>query len=289
MKYVSTILSAIVLIQLSCGPQKPKEGMTVGHAVIGTSDAVFDLAWQVSKDFQTGSPGAFVDIVRGLNGEWVDSLLNERTEQIFLDRRLTPAETLAFHNAKLRLYTYDVALYPVYLLVPNSNSVSIIDSASFRSVLTGAITNWRQLGGADETIALYMPPPGEGAWTSIMNYYGHLDSIEAVVCSTARQMIEKATSDPGALLVYSKPYQDLPYKRLSFQRVGMDIPANPKTIAEEPLYPFRLDITYVTTRNKSDVAAGYLTYATSNTGQRGIMNAGYRPASVPVRVVQMKG
>ena len=164
-----------------------------------------------------------------------------------------------------------------------------MDSASFRDVLTGRITNWKQLGGKDVRVTLYIPRPGEGAWNSIVTYYGHLDSVEAVVCSTFAQMVNLAASDSGALLVYAKPYEDLPFKRLVFRRVGMDIPANPKTIAEEPLYPFRLNITYVTTRNKADVAAGYLTSAMSNLGQRGVMNAGYRPASVPVRVVQMKG
>ena len=138
-------------------------------------------------------------------------------------------------------------------------------------------------------LTLYLPPPGEGAWNSVMNYYGHLDSVSAEVCSTASRMAELGVIDPGALMVYSKPYENLPFKRLVFHRIGTDIQANPKTIAEQPIYPFRLDVTYVTTHLKTDVAAGYLTYTTSNIGQRGIMNAGYRPAAVPVRVVQMKG
>ncbi len=282
-------MALLVALTAGCGPDKPKTGMTAGHAIIGTSDAIFDLGWQISRDFQTGNQAAFVDIVRELNSMLVDSLLNERTEQIFLDRALTPAETLAFHNARLKLYRYDIALFPVYLLVPKTNPVTVIDSASFRGVLTGVITNWRALGGQDESITLYLPPPGEGAWNSIMNYYGRLDSVSAMVCSTAAQMVELSKADSGALLVFAKPYQALPFNRLVFRRVGMDIPANAKTIAEEPLYPFRLDVTYVTTRNKTDVAAGYLTYAMSNLGQRGIMNAGYRPASVPVRVVKMRG
>ena len=279
----------MVMAAMGCGPHTPRETMTAGHVIIGASDAVYELAWQISKDFQAGNPGAFVDIVRGDNPTLVDSLLNERTEQIFLDRVLTPAETLAFHQADLKLHQYALALYPVYLLVQKSNPVEVIDSANFRAVLMGQVKNWSQLGGMDLPLTLFAPRPGEGAWNSIIRYYGRLDSVEAVICSTFAEMTELATADSGALLVYAKPYQSLPFKRLMFRRVGMDIPANPKTIAEEPVYPFRLDVTYVTTRNKADVAAGYLTFAASNLGQRGIMNAGYRPMAVPVRVVQMKG
>jgi ABC-type sulfate transport system substrate-binding protein len=80
----------------------------------------------------------------------------------------------------------------------------------------------------------------------------------------------------------------LPYRKLRFRNGAEEVTANVKQILEYPRYPFRLDITYVTTKQKSDVAAGFLTYAVSNLGQQRVMNLGYRPASVPVRVVRMK-
>jgi ABC-type sulfate transport system substrate-binding protein len=46
-------------------------------------------------------------------------------------------------------------------------------------------------------------------------------------------------------------------------------------------------LTYATTRNKVDGAAGFLTFLMSNTGQREYMNLGYRPAAVPVRIVRL--
>ena len=49
-----------------------------------------------------------------------------------------------------------------------------------------------------------------------MQYFGRLDSVDARICSTATQMLELAKEDEGALLVYSLPYEDLPYKRLTF-------------------------------------------------------------------------
>jgi ABC-type sulfate transport system substrate-binding protein len=57
---------------------------------------------------------------------------------------------------------------------------------------------------------------------------------------------------------------------------------------ESPRWPFMTTFTYVTTHMKSDVAAGYLTFLVSNDGQKIVMNQGYRPASVPVRIIQMK-
>jgi hypothetical protein len=267
----------------------PEESMTAGHAIIGTSDAIFHLAWKLSSAFQAGTPAAFVDIVRNDNTSLVDSLLNERTEEIFLDRALDRAESLAIIKADLKLFTYTIASYPVYLLVSKDNPVISLDSIGLRNALTGVIKNWKELGGEDMTLTPYLPLPGEGAWESLMQYFGRLDSVDAKICSTATQMIERSKDDAGALLVYSLPIDDVPQKkRLSFERGGFQIPANVETIWEAPVYPFRLNITYVTTRNKLDVAAGYLTFAMGNVGQREAMRLGYRPAAVPVRIVKMR-
>ncbi|MBU0508985.1 substrate-binding domain-containing protein [bacterium] len=279
-----------MIMVLGCGPSKPKETMTAGHVRIGASDAVFDLAWFLSREFQAGNRAAFIDIVRRANRDLVDSLLNGDAEEIFLDRTLTPAETLALRRTGHRLYSYPVAYYPVFLLVDTALKVESVDSAELRGILTGRVVNWRELGGPDLPINVYLPLPGEGAIQSIVDYFGGLDSLQAAaVCSTSSILLDSAEGDAGALILYTQPITHLPYQPLRFRRGDEAIRPNVKTILEENGYPFRLNITYVTTHMKTDVAAGYLTFVVGNLGQRRIMDAfKYRPASVPVRVIQMK-
>ena len=283
------IVTSVSLLSLGCRSRAPQESMTAGHAVIGASEAVYKLAWKLSSAFQTGNPAAFIDVVRNRNLALVDSLLNERAEEIFLDRTLLPAETLAIRQAGLRLYTYPVAYHPVYLLVAKDNPVESIDSLGLRRILTGAVSNWQQVGGDDRTLTFYTPPPGEGAFQALVDYFGWLDSVAAVPCSTSEAMLQLAGEDEGALLLWQLPLEEVHFKRLSFRRADMLIPPNAETIIEEPRYPFRLNITYVTTHNKADVAAGYLTFCVGNTGQREVMRLGYRPAAVPVRIIRLKG
>ncbi|MFZ5434656.1 MAG: substrate-binding domain-containing protein [Calditrichota bacterium] len=290
MKRTLVAILLITMVLAGCGKKKPQESMTAGHARIGAADAVFEVAWFLSREFQAGNQAAFIDIFRDTDQNLVNSLLNKESEEVFLDRALTPAETLALDNAGLKRYSYPIAYYPVYWIVDMTNPVSVIDSAHLRGVLTGKITNWRELGGADLPINVYLPLPGEGAMQSLVDFFGVLDSLQAAaICSTMSAMLDSARGDDGALLLYSKPIIELPYKALWFQRGEEQVRPNVKTILDEVSYPFRLDITYVTTHNKMDVAAGYLTFAVGNLGQRRIMDAlKYRPASVPVRVVKMK-
>ncbi|RPH96353.1 hypothetical protein EHM69_01425 [candidate division KSB1 bacterium] len=287
--WLSVFVLVVCLVSIiGCGAPPPRSTMTSGKAVIGVSEAAYFPAWKLAVAFQATNPKASISFQSRTNRQLVDSLLNERVEEIFLDRALVKAESLAFQRAGLKLYTYPVAFYPVFLLAAEGNPVSSLDSTKLREILTGTIRNWLALGGDDQSITPYLPLPGEGAFQTIVQYYGELDSMSVRICSTYAQMLDLAKDDEGALLVYSMPIENLPFKRLAFGRAGYDIPANVKTIFEEPVYPFRLDITYVTTHNKDDVAAGYLTYAVSNTGQREAMRLGYRPAAVPVRVVRMR-
>jgi len=174
-------------------------------------------------------------------------------------------------------------------LTPESLRVTDLDSTGLKRILEGTATSWKEFGAEDIPITLYAPLPGEGAWNSLLDYYGQLDSIAAVICSTNTRMLELAADDPGALLIYSKKVADAAgYKKLRWATGELRVPANAKTILESPRWPFMTTFTYATTRMKSDVAAGYLTFIVSNDGQKMVMKEGYRPASVPVRVVQLK-
>jgi hypothetical protein len=291
LRYVILLLLA-ALLAYGCGGGKgkrPQGSLTAGHVLIGAADGARDVAGLLARGFEAQYDDAFVDIYRLPSRQLVDSLLSERTVQIFLDRKPLPAETAAFAQAKLKLYTYPVAYYPVYLLVPKSNPRTSMDSATFRDILTGKISNWKSLGGDNLPLTLYLPLPGEGAWQSLMAYYGTLDSVTAVACPTMTAMLDSAKDRPGALLVYAQPFDEAVYRNLDFERDGNRIDANVKTILDSPAYPFHLTLTYVTTHQTEDVAAGYLTYSTGNLGQRLLMEQlKYRPAAVPVRVVFKK-
>jgi hypothetical protein len=278
-----------VAVFLGCRPQTPEPSYTRGTALIGISDAAYEIAAYVAQQYQSIHNSAYVSVYRNDTRSLLDSLINDRAEEILIDRTLSLAETLAFAERQLKLWIYPVAYYPVFLLVDTSLDVTEIDSSGLRKVLTGEATNWKVLGGPDESVTPYIPLPGTGAWTSLMGYYGELDSITAVACSTDAKMLELSANDRGALLVFSHDISELPgYRKLRWARGELRIPANVKTILEQPRYPFMLQYTYVTTHNKIDVASGYLTFIVGNDGQKMVMKEGYRPASVPVRVIQLK-
>lgn len=287
---MNRLLPALLLLLglVACrGSGEPEESMTAGHLVIGAAEGAYKASWRLSSAFQSGNPAAFVDIVPGTTPALLDSLLMRRTDQALLDRSLGAADSQAFAAAGLRLFTYPLAFQPVFLLVPSQNPLLELDSLGLRSVLTGEVGNWRELGGPDLPISLFIPPLKGGAMHSLLSFFGGLPTMTAESHGTADSLLAAARRDPGALLVWPWPADDLPWRPLAFGPKQAAVFPDAATILESPGYPFRLDLTYATTRSKLNLAAGFLTFLMSNTGQREYMNMGYRPAAVPVRIVRL--
>jgi ABC-type phosphate transport system substrate-binding protein len=286
----SLLLSALSLVLIAgCGPkQKVQESTpTSGSAFLYVSTATQDLTSQLDKTFEAFYPDARIDIAPLRTRAAVESLLFGRQQQIILDRSLTAAESVAAADHNVPIYPYPLAAVPLYFAVNEKNTVRAIDSVALRNYLTGEWDSWKEAGGPDIACHPYMPLPGEGGWEAFMNYFGFLDTVIAVVCSTETDLITKAEADPGALAVVSVPIAKTHLTKLWWRTGSIEIPPNIKTIVDEPRYPFKLTITYITDRQKQDVAAGFLTFIVSNSGQKVVADQGYRPMTIPVRIVEM--
>ncbi|NIO27860.1 MAG: hypothetical protein GTO29_04810 [Candidatus Latescibacteria bacterium] len=281
----SVVLCLLFLAYCSSGEKASTP--TSGSAFIYTSSAVEGLASALGRTFEGYYPAARIDFSSLRTRAAVESLLFGTPQEIFLDRPLVPAESLAAAQNGIPIYEYPVATLPLYFAVHPENSVQAIDSVALRKFLTGAWESWSEIGGPNIPCHPYLPLPGEGGWEACMNYFGLLDTVIAVVCTTQTDLLKKAEADPGALAVLALPIKQTSLRKLWWRTGSIEIPPNIKTIVEEPRYPFMLTITYITNRQKKDVAAGFLTFIVSNSGQKVVANAGYRPATIPVRIIEM--
>lgn len=282
----STITVFLFLLLSACDSSQ-QASTTSGSALIYSSSSLEKLSLALSRTFEAYYPQARIDFASLPSRAAVESLLFGTSQEILLDRTLVPAESLAAAENGIPIYQYSIASLPLYIGVHKENSVQAIDSTAFRRFLTGEWNNWKEINGPDLPCHPYLLPPGEGSWEVCKGYFGILDEVIAVICSTTADLIAKAQDDPCALAVVPVPIQETNMKKLWWRTGDIEIPPNIKTIAEEPRYPLALNITYITNRQKMDVAAGFLTFVMSNTGQKTVADAYYRPASIPVRIIEM--
>jgi ABC-type phosphate transport system substrate-binding protein len=286
-KKSSLMITVVFSLLLSACNSTQQTSPTSGSAMIYTSSSLEKLSLSLGQTFEAYYPQARIDFARLPSRAAVESLFFGSSQEIILDRPLVPAESLAAAENGIPIYQYRIATLPLYFAVHTENPVQAIDSTALRRFLTGKWNSWAEIGGPDLPCHPYLLPPGEGSWEVCMEYFGILDEVVAVICSTTAQLVSKAQDDPCALAVVPVPIQDTNMKKLWWRTGQIEIPPNIKTIAEDPCYPFQLNVTYITNRQKLDVAAGFLTFIMTNTGQKIVADTRYRPATIPVRIIEM--
>ena len=149
-KICSLIVAGLAIIWVTgCGPAQQKTSPTSGSAFLYTSSSVEDLSVELADDFEAFYPEARIDIAELRTRTAVESLLFGTLQQVFLDRPLIKAESLAAQEHGIPIYSYAIAYVPLYFGVNEDNSLHAIDSVSLRNFLTGTWDNWKDAGGDD--------------------------------------------------------------------------------------------------------------------------------------------
>lgn len=130
------------------------------------SDTMVIMNARLAEAFMTKNPGTFVQVTGGGSGVGIAALINGTTDIAASSRPIKTSET---DKLKQRFATTGFA-YPiardglsVYLHV--SNPVKELTLAQIRSIYTGALTNWNQVGGKDAPIVLYSRENSSGTYT----------------------------------------------------------------------------------------------------------------------------
>jgi phosphate transport system substrate-binding protein len=89
----------------------------------------------------------------------------------------------------------------IKFVVNPANPVKALTSAQLKAIFTGAITNWKDLGGADQPIVVATGPVGMAARTNVVD--GLLNGAEIVASAREieglNQIVRVVAEDPAAI------------------------------------------------------------------------------------------
>jgi phosphate transport system substrate-binding protein len=281
------ILTAVGLLTTGCVRKErhrqstPTSGSLVAFAAPAIAPVVQIGADQFNRLYSQANINVYPLESRAI----VDSMIQGRTNAAYFDRRLAPPESLAIVQSRKHIYSFLLGITVATWLVHPENSVSTIDSLQLRSVLSGSITSWKELGGADDPIHIYLPALGDGAWEELMAFFdGALSNVQAHNSPSDSAVLAQVQNDPLALGLISRQISPSPqYKKLKWVNpiLADPVPANIGTL-QEGKYPFKIGLYYYTIADQTDLASGFLSFLAGNQGQRLIADHGFLPAMIPV-------
>jgi phosphate transport system substrate-binding protein len=157
------------------------------------SSTVAPLAAEIAKRYEASHPGTRVDVQTGGSSRGIADARSGTAQIGLVSRALRPEE------ADLEATT--IGIDGIALIINGANPVASLGDDQIRATYTSAISNWRQLGGADAAITVVTKAEGRSTMELFLEHF-RLDNRRiraSVVIGDNQQGILTVAADPHAL------------------------------------------------------------------------------------------
>jgi phosphate transport system substrate-binding protein len=177
------------------------------------------------EDIPASDPDFFAEHVKvsQTHGAFMN-LIDKNADLIMTHRTLSPDEKAHADEAGVTLIETPVALDAFAFVVNKDNPVKSLTVAQIQDIYTGAITNWKQVGGKDEQIYPYVRPRNSGSQEIMESLVMKGKEISDEFKSQEREIVSMggvfAEMRPGGSICYTFDY----YKRVMVRVADADVP-----------------------------------------------------------------
>ena len=200
LRVVVALAAAIAVALAGCGDAPPQDARAAKDAprtlrVSGSGSAV-RLVEQLAPTLRRLAPDLRLRLLDGTDTRGGIAAVNARTIEVAaVSRRPEPGELEP--GVRYARFARDAAVF-----VANGGGVRSLTSAQLRRAFSGAVTNWKQLGGRDRPIVLVVRDEQESLTRTLRRtVFGQRMrfSRDATVFTSASDIDEALLRTPGAL------------------------------------------------------------------------------------------
>ncbi|MBU3854961.1 substrate-binding domain-containing protein [Bacteroides gallinaceum] len=309
MKRVFFLCCALSLLLASCGGQKKTDGETMysGDIKIAVDESFKPIMEEELQVYRALTPEANVTPIYCSEVEAINLLLKDSVRLVIANRRLTENELASFHARKFFPESIRMAVSGIALITNPANTDSLLTVGQFRNILTGKITEWKELYPQSKLgkLQVVFDNPNSGlihyAIDSICEGQKLASTLTAL--KSNEEVIDYVSKTPGAMGVIGANWigNVSDSTRLSFNesvRVMAVSNSGHATVANsfKPYqaylalrqYPLTHDVFILVNDPRNGLPTGLMTFLTKDRGQRIILKSGLVPATQPVRLVNVK-
>jgi phosphate transport system substrate-binding protein len=271
------------------GPARVEDSLTSGRIKVTSAVGASRVVDGERQDFMRLYPQARIDMKTGTSRQAIEALFTAQSDLAVIARELVPEERVAATRGRLEIEGYRFAKDAVVVIAHPEVRVENVSLDQMRSIYEGKTTDWSQLGDRPQRITPVYPPAESDLADFWVEHVMKGEAVTARVVSAASdsEIVEAVRARPGAVgfvpLSWSergaKPLRvssmtGLPYWKPDLEAVYRDD------------YPLTRSLSFYVRTNGPRVAHGFITYVTSQDGQKRVEDFGLVPTTVPVRFVR---
>lgn len=271
-----SLLALLGLCVMACGPRvDEQESLTIKG-----SDTMVQLGQRWAEVYMSETPGAVIQVTGGGSGTGIAALINGSTDIAQASRNMRgeeKAEALAQRGAEVGELA--VALDALAVYIHNDNPVRALTIDEISAVFRGEVTNWAEVGGADQKIVLYGRENSSGTYAffreHVMDEADFAPAYQALPGTAA--VINAVAQDPGGVGYGGIGYAE-GVSTLSIRPGAGDEPIEPTMDnVLTNTYPLSRNLYFYTVGEPEGLMAEFIAWVLSPEGQDIVTEVGYYP------------
>ena len=302
------VLLAIVFLASCIGQTNVKESPTAGNIKIGVDESYQLMAESQIDLFESIYHYAVINAEFGPEATIIQKILDDSVRCIITNRQLNEKEVAFLTSKKIVPKTTKIAYDGVALIVNRDNPDSTLSYAQVGDIFRGKLKMWKQLDPKNSGDSLFVIFDNNASGNP--RYFRETYKItgpfpaNCMAVNSNEEVIRYVQENKGALGIISVNWitdkDDTIARnfRKSVKVVG--IGADYDTENEGPwlkpfqayladgTYPFIREVYVINCETFSGLGSGFASFVAGEKGQRVVLKSGLVPATMPVRLVQVK-
>jgi phosphate transport system substrate-binding protein len=193
------LLTVFAIGMCGCGGQS---GAPVKSITIKGSDTMVILGQRWAETYMKEHPDKRIQVTGGGSGTGIAALINGGTDICEASRPMKDKEKEMVRTRQGNAVSeIPVALDGIAIYVPKSSSIQSLTKAQLKDIYTGAITNWRDVGGKDQRLVAYSRENNSGTYVffkeHVLNNADFGRDIQTLPGTAA--IVNAVSKDPASL------------------------------------------------------------------------------------------
>jgi phosphate transport system substrate-binding protein len=273
------LLLLVILTAWGCGGGSPS-GQAAKSITIKGSDTMVILGQRWAETYMKLHSDKRIQVTGGGSGTGIAALINGGTDICEASRPMKDKEKAMVrerHGKDVR--EIPVALDGIAIYVPQSSPVKEITLAQLKSIYTGSITSWRDVGDRDRKIVVYSRENNSGTYVffkeHVLNNEDFARDVQTLPGTAA--VVNAVSKDPASIgyggIAYASGIKALAVKRDE----SSDAVIPSLETVEKNLYPLSRQLFFYTVGEPTGEVKAFIDWVLSPEGQKICESVGYYP------------
>jgi phosphate transport system substrate-binding protein len=273
---------AVLLALGGCG----RQGQQANSIQIKGSDTMVNLGQAWAEAFMKANPEVSAAVTGGGSGTGIAALLSNTCQIAELSRVLNPEEIEMARKKGFEPRQITVAMDGLAVVVHPANPISRLTLDQLAAIFSGAVTNWKEVGGSDLPIVVLSREVNSGTHVYFKEHVlrrgqkeGQAEfAANALLMPSSQAIADEVRQNPGAIGYFGMGYISPREKAMAIAK-DADSPYIPPTIENviSNAYPISRPLLMVTRGQPTGLVARFIDFVLSDAGQKVVAKIDFVP------------